>query len=160
MRVGYGSAASEPAGDGAVKRTLLALALLALALPASTVATAADVNEADRGAIRTVIEDQLAAFSRDDADAAFAQAAPGIQTMFRTPEIFMHMVRSAYQPVYRPREVQFRDIVEIDGVPVQHVFLVGPGGELVIALYSMERQPDGAWKIAGCSLVQAPDESI
>ncbi|MCH7888216.1 MAG: DUF4864 domain-containing protein [Proteobacteria bacterium] len=119
-----------------------------------------DLSAADRGAIRTVIEDQLAAFGRDDADAAFAQAAPGIQTKFGTPEIFMHMVRSAYQPVYRPREVQFRDIVEIDGVPVQHVFLVGPGGELVIALYPMERQPDGAWKIAGCYLIQAPDESV
>ena len=143
-----------------MKRTLLALAVLVFALPASTVAAAADVNEADRGAIRAVIEDQLAAFGRDDADAAFAHASPGIQTKFRTPEIFMHMVRTAYQPVYRPREVEFRDIVEIDGVPVQHVFFVGPGGELVIALYSMERQPDGAWKIAGCSLVQAPDESI
>ena len=144
-----------------MKRTLFALAvLLAFALPASTVATAADVNEADRGAIRAVIEDQLAAFSRDDAVAAFAHASPGIQTTFRTPEIFMHMVRTAYQPVYRPREVEFRDIVEIDGVPVQHVFLVGPGGELVTALYPMERQPDGAWKIAGCYLVQAPGEGV
>ncbi|MEE9300022.1 MAG: DUF4864 domain-containing protein [Alphaproteobacteria bacterium] len=143
-----------------MKPTLLALAVLVFALPASTVAAAADVNEADRGAIRAVIEDQLAAFGRDDADAAFAHASPGIQTKFRTPEIFMHMVRTAYQPVYRPREVEFRDIVEIDGVPVQHVFLVGPGGELVTALYPMERQPDGAWKIAGCYLVRAPGEGV
>ena len=143
-----------------MKRTLIALGILVCGLSAQALAQSADLSAADRGAIRTVIEDQLAAFGRDDADAAFAQAAPGIQTKFGTPEIFMHMVRSAYQPVYRPREVQFRDIVEIDGVPVQHVFLVGPGGELVIALYPMERQPDGAWKIAGCYLIQAPDESV
>ena len=36
-----------------------------------------------------------------------------IQGMFGTPEIFMDMVRQGYQPVYRPRVFDFREIVEL-----------------------------------------------
>ncbi len=95
-----------------------------------------------------------------DAVAAFAHAAPEIKRKFGTPETFMRMVRTAYRPVYRPRVVEFRDVVMIDGVPVQRVDLVGPAGKSVIALYPMERQTDGGWKTAGCYLVRAPGENI
>jgi len=38
------------------------------------------------------------------------------------------------------------------------VLLVGPDGQVVIALYFMERQPDASWKINGVRLVEAPDQ--
>ena len=141
-------------------RALFVFAVLAWAVPVAAFAQPAAVNEADRSAIRAVIEDQLAAFQRDDMAAAFAQASPAIQRQFGTAENFMRMVRIGYKPVYRPRLVEFRDIVLVQGEPTQRVFLIGPDRMPVMALYPMEQQPDGAWKINGCYLVRAPDEAV
>jgi hypothetical protein len=121
---------------------------------------AEDLTAADRGAIRAVVGDQLAAFQRDDGAAAFAFASPGIQAQFGTIDNFMTMVRAGYQPVYRPREVAFGDVTIDDGGRiVQRVLLVGPDGAPVTALYTMEQQPDGSWRIAGCTLARAPDKT-
>jgi hypothetical protein len=114
----------------------------------------------ERGAIRQVIEGQIAAFQRGDGNAAFAYASPGIQAKFGDPETFMKMVETGYAPVYRPREVEFRDIEMHGGTPIQKVLVVGPDGQPVMALYAMERQPDGSWRISGCTLVKAPDETV
>lgn len=114
----------------------------------------------DRAAIRQVIESQLAAFQKDDGAQAFSYASPFIQSKFGSPEIFMEMVRTGYRPVYRPREVEFRDLVSENERLFQKVFIVGPDGESVLALYEMQRQPDGTWKINGCILVKAPDQSV
>lgn len=127
-------------------------ALLALALPAE-----AQVSEPDRSAIRDVIERQIEAFRRDDGAAAFGYASPNIQGMFGSPDTFMDMVRQGYRPVYRPRAVEFREIVTLQGMPTQKVHVIGPDGRPVTALYPMSRQADGSWRIEGC-ILQAPDE--
>ena len=108
-------------------------------------------------AIRGVIQAQLEAFRRDDGEAAFAHASPGIRAMFGDAATFLEMVRAGYAPVHRPREVEFRGLGLEDGRPTQRVLLVGPDGVPVIARYTMERQPDGSWRIAGCVLERAPD---
>ena len=138
--------------------TLILLLIFApLILPVAAQTMPSTVGEADKVEIRKVIEEQLGAFQRDDAQAAFAQASPNIQAMFQTPDRFMSMVRGGYQPVYRPRQVEFRDIIDIDGTPTQKVFIIGPDGAPVMALYPMEQQADGTWKISGCYLVPAGD---
>ncbi|EWY36476.1 hypothetical protein N825_26535 [Skermanella stibiiresistens SB22] len=106
-----------------------------------------------------VIQGQLDAFQRDDADAAFGYASPMIQGMFGSPATFIGMVRQGYPPVYRPRGVDFLDLAVVDGRLTQRVLLVGPDGAAVVALYFMERQPDGAWRIDGCVLLEAPGRS-
>jgi hypothetical protein len=111
------------------------------------------VPDADRQAIRQVIESQLQAFLRDDGSAAFAFATPAIQAMFQTPDNFMAMVRAGYQPVYRPQAVSFKDIVEFNGGPAQRVVVVGPDGVPVMAVYPMRRMEDGSWRIDGCYLL-------
>jgi Domain of unknown function (DUF4864) len=147
---------ARPVITRAVIALFFALALPWLALPLH----AESLSAADRGAVRAVIEDQLAAFQRDDGAAAFTFASPGIQAEFGTVENFMAMARSGYQPVYRPREVAFGDAtVGDDGRIVQRVLLVGPDGVPVMALYTMERQPDGSWRIAACMLTKAPDKT-
>jgi hypothetical protein len=70
------------------------------------------------------------------------------------------MAKAAYMPVYRPREVQFRRLVEIEGEPVQPVLLVGPDFAGVTAYYIMQQQADGSWRISGCYLVRMEDESV
>ena len=119
----------------------------------------ASASPADAAAIRAVIEHQLAAFQRDDAAAAFSDASPGIQAKFGTPDIFMEMVRTGYQPVYRPRETEFRDLVAGPAGLVQKVLFVGPDGRPVLAMYSMEREDDGNWRISGCVLLEPTDQT-
>ncbi len=126
--------------------------MLALALPAQ-----AQVSASDQTAIRETIERQVEAFRRDDGAAAFGYASPSIQGMFGTAETFMDMVRQGYQPVYRPRAFEFREIVTLHGMVTQKVHVIGPDGRPVTAFYPMAQQPDGSWRIEGCYL-QAPEE--
>lgn len=120
------------------------------------------VSDSDRSAIRQVIENQLAAFQlaafqHDDGGEAFSYASPGIQRRFGTPDTFMAMVRNGYAAVYRPREVEIRGLRVEGGTIQQEVLFVGPDGKPVIAVYTMQRQADGSWKINGVYLIAAPD---
>lgn len=133
----------------------LVLALLLWA-PATRAGTGGDAGDAgDAAAIRSVIEAQLQAFRADDGPRAFGYASPAIQGLFGDPETFMGMVRQGYPAVYRPREVEFRDLAPEGGGLTQRVLFVGPDGVPVMAAYLMQRQPDGSWRINGCVLERA-----
>ncbi len=119
-----------------------------------------DPGTVDVQSIRGVIEQQIDAFKRDDATGAYSFAAPSIQKIFPTAEIFMRMVRQGYQPVYRPRSFAFDELTRIEGKLVQPVRVVGPDGVPVTALYIMEQQSDGSWKIGGCVLTREPGQGI
>src|SRR6185312_8088246 len=67
-------------------RILVVIGLLAGFAPPAQAQDQA-LSAADRGAIRQTIQDQVAAFRRDDDDAAFGYASPTIQTMFGTSTI-------------------------------------------------------------------------
>ena len=140
-----------------LRAALLMLLLLPAAAPSARADATADLTAADRAAIRQVVQSQLEAFQRDDGAAAYAYASPMIQQKFGSPEVFMTMVRTAYEPVYRPSQVLFQEVVDLYGQPAQVVFLVGPDGEPVVAYYPMERQADGTWRIDGCILRETTD---
>ncbi|HWT97908.1 MAG TPA: DUF4864 domain-containing protein [Terriglobales bacterium] len=129
---------------------------------AGTLFAQAETQPADPAtiqAIHGIISDQMAAFRRDDATAAFNDASPFIQSRFQRPDIFLEMVKSGYAPVYRPQQVEFRDLVPAaDGLD-QRVFVLGPDGRAYLAHYLMQRQPDGGWKINGCILEVLDDRS-
>jgi hypothetical protein len=133
------------------------LVLLGVLVSLVSGAQAQDVSDADRTAIRDIIQSQVDAFRHDDGDAAFALASPSIRGMFGSSDIFMDMVRQGYQPVYRPKEFDFAEIVTLDGQVTQKVHVVGPDGRPVTAFYPMTQLPDGSWRINGCYL-QAPEE--
>lgn len=111
------------------------------------------ITNSERAFIRSVVEQQLQALQQDDAAGAFAFASPGIQQQFRTAENFMHMVKIAYQAVYRPRSVLFENIASLEGIPAQPVLLLDSEGIPVRAIYLMEKQFDRTWRINGCYLV-------
>ena len=136
-----------------------ALVFLLLLAVAPTGARALELPDGAPGAIRQVIEAQIAAFRADDGAAAFAMASPSIRGIFGDVATFMTMVKRGYRPVYRPRSFEFRDIVEWRGQPTQEVVVVGPDGQVVLALYPMQLQPDGRWLINGCTLMALPDGS-
>ena len=134
------------------RRDWLGLVLLSLILsPCAAVAQA----DADRTAIQQVIRSQIDAFRHDDATGAFGFATPSLQAEFGTPETFITMVRQAYAPVYRPQSVVFTTLVPAPGGLVQTVNLVGPDGLSYTAEYTMQKQPNGTWRIGGCTLAKS-----
>jgi hypothetical protein len=135
--------------------TMLRNCLLGLALALPAWPAAADrVNSADAAEIRTVINRQIDAFRRDDAQGAFALASPGVQQAFRTPEKFLDVVRLSYGAVYRPTAVAFLDLLVMGDDVVQQVQVTDRAGTQWLAYYAMQRQRDGSWKANGCHLVQ------
>ena len=136
------------------RRLMIVAALIACLVP-SAVARAVPVADGpDRGAILGVIQSQLDAFLRDDGVAAFSYASPRIREKFGSPENFMTMVRVGYPAVYRPRDIEFMAIQQRDDLIFQPVRFVGADGESVIALYEMQRQADGTWKINGVYMIR------
>ena len=140
---------------GALFRALLGFVLLIGSLQASAQGALAS---ADARAVREVIEAQLDAFRKDDAERAFSLATPGIRQTFGTAENFMTMVRTSYAVVYRPASVAFEPPVILDGDVVQPVRLSDEQGRAWIALYPMQRQPDGTWRTNGCQLARVPGQ--
>src|SRR5262245_26076516 len=101
--------------------------IVAMLLAGATAARADEaVAPADAAAIRQVIQGQMEAFRSDNWSAAFAFASPGIQSKFQSPQVFSRMVTEAYQPVYRPRGVQFREVQAGESGPTQEVVVLGP----------------------------------
>lgn len=124
---------------------------LATALP-QTSARAEGKGPADAQAIRKVIQTQLNAFRRDDAASAFRMAAPSIQRRYRTPKFFLSIVRRHYAPVYRARVATFGRLAMWRGSLTQEVSILAADGRRYTALYPMQKQPDGSWRIAGCAI--------
>jgi len=118
------------------------------------------VTSPDAAAIQAVIQDQLDAFNRDDGVRAFSHASPQIQGIFQTVEIFMSMVRTGYEPVYRSAHAEFGQLHVIENEPVQEVYVTGQDGRSVLAVYTMQQQEDGTWRINGCSLYPVPDLAV
>lgn len=104
---------------------------------------------------RALIERQLDAFGRDDAAAAYSEAAPQVKAIFPDADTFMSMVRRGYAPVYRHRSVEFGPAtVESDTIQQEATF-IDAQGKAWKAIYRLSRGPDGAWLISACQLIEA-----
>jgi hypothetical protein len=135
-----------------------ASAILAIAL---TLIVAAPANAADGDDIKSVIESQLNAFAADDGNGAYAHAAPIVKQVFPTVEQFMAMVKQGYQPVYRNTNRIYSDVFpDRLGRPAMRVVLTGQNGKRYEALYAMEKQADGTWKIASCMVLEIPAQEV
>lgn len=131
-------------------------ALVLLVGLATAPARAEDVTSGEAQEFQRIISEQIDAFRSDDGGRAYSYAAPMIQKAFPTSDVFMEMVRKGYAPVYRPRSFAFGKITnEMNNRPTQRVSIIDSNGKAWIALYAFEKQPDGSWKIIGCSLVES-----
>lgn len=139
------------ASRGAAMLLLAALAVALLAQSA-TVPGEQKLPAAEWNAIKKVIGEQRAALVAGDAARAFAHATPGIRAQFGTPDNFLSMVRTAYDALVSARYAEFLEGAVIEGVVIQPLRLIAPDNTVQVALYTMEKQKDGRWKIAGCVL--------
>ena len=135
-------------------RSILAIVLWGF----MSVASLADsISAVDKAEFQRIITAQITAFKADDGPAAYDFAAPVVRNIFPTPEIFMTMVKQGYPQVYRPQSFNFTEaLIDPMGRPAQKMTVVGPDGKSYTALYSMEKQPDGTWRISGCTLLEIP----
>ncbi|MBV9589635.1 MAG: DUF4864 domain-containing protein [Hyphomicrobiales bacterium] len=128
----------------------LAGAMLTLGLPAALAFT-----EGDRTESRAVIEQQIDAFRRDDGATAFSFASPELRAIFQSPEHFMAMVRNGYAPVYRPKAYNFSGMAETAEGLTATLTIEDADGQVWTAIYTLEKQADGSWKITSCHLQKA-----
>jgi hypothetical protein len=114
--------------------------------------TDSTLRAAEWASIRQVIGDQRKALKAGDGRKALSFASPGIREQFGTPEIFLAMVRDAYGALIGARYTEFLEGAVIDGAVIQPLRLVAPDNTVMVALYTMEKDMDGRWRIAGCVL--------
>lgn len=118
---------------------------------------AQDAMAPDAG-IESTIRSQIDAFRADDFAEAFSFAAPNIQTIFRTPDNFGAMVRNGYPMVWRPSDLRFGELREIEGALWQKVIVQDAEGQTFVLDYRMV-EIDGTWRISGVQILPAPELS-
>lgn len=125
--------------------------LLAAVLALSQAALAQAVpSTSDWAEIKRVIAAQREALVGGDGESAFSLAAPSIRRQFGDVETFMRMVRQSYRALIEARYVEFLDGAVIAGDIVQPLRLVLPDGTVMVAIYGVQRQANGEWRITAC----------
>ena len=66
----------------------------------------------------------------------------------------MSMVERAYAPVFRHKSFEFGDTRTEGNWIAQRVHIIDANGEAWEAMYTLEQQADGSYKITGCSLLK------
>lgn len=136
--------------------------LLGLLMPAWTTGAAVteEISADDAIAIHVAVQTQLDAFAEDDAASAFELATSDTQTKIGSADNFLHLVKKHYNPIYRHQIVIFSRPEVIEGETIQLVRVTDRDSHVWLALYHMQRETDGRWKIDGCQLFETTSISI
>jgi hypothetical protein len=119
------------------------------------VALPAGAQSGGKTAIEGVIQGQMDAFAKDDVAEAFRFASPNIKRIFGSSENFGMMVQQGYPMVWKPANIRYLDLREIDGQMWQKVMVTDAAGAIHILDYAMT-EVGGVWQIDGVQLLQAP----
>lgn len=141
------------------RRRLRWLAAVGLGLAAffaldtsATLAATPPMRASDWKSIKQVIAAQRAALIAGDGEKAFGYATPAIRAQFGDADTFMAMVQVGYPALLTARYTQFLEGAVIDGLIIQPLRLVDADNSVRVALYTMEKQKTGAWRISGCRI--------
>ncbi|MBL8644259.1 MAG: DUF4864 domain-containing protein [Rhodospirillaceae bacterium] len=111
-----------------------------------------DTKNDPASAIRRVIEQQLDAIRKDDAERAFSFASPNIRRAFRDADTFMALVMKDYAPMRRWQAATFLDLRTYEGHYVQRVKLTDNKGASSVANYALIKAATGEWWVAGVAM--------
>jgi hypothetical protein len=139
------------------KRLALAVVILLFGLMAPWTIDSAisqEIDPADVEAIHRVVQSQLDAFAEDDAVKAFDLSTSSTQNLLGTPGNFLQLIKEQYPAVYRNRRAFFSATEIFDEQALQVVQLTDPDNYVWVAIYKMQREVDGSWKIQGCKLLE------
>jgi hypothetical protein len=112
-------------------------------------------DEPRNPAIENTIQSQIDAFRADDFATAFTFASPNIKSMFGSSDRFGMMVQRGYPMVWRPADVEYLELRDIDGRLFQKVLIEDASGVMHVLDYQMIETENG-WQINGVQLLQAP----
>jgi hypothetical protein len=118
------------------------------------------LSSIDAVAAKAVVQGQLSAFAKDDAELTFSFAAPNIKSVFKTPQNFVDMVIKSYPVVHRPVKVSFMKPVSVGTDLLLPVQMTDTSGKAWIANYTLQQQPDGKWLINGCVLFEDKSQKL
>jgi hypothetical protein len=124
-----------------------------------SVAVPASMNALDAKAITVVVQKQLDAFAKDDAKSAFALAGPVTQLQMGSADNFLQLIKKYYYPIYRHQVAYLLRPEILDGNIVQVVRLTDRDSHVWLAIYWMQRDDAGNWKIDGCQLLETTSVS-
>ena len=111
------------------------------------------LRAAEWTAIRQVIDDQQAALKAGDGAKAFVVRIAGNPRAVRQhPNTSWRWCANGYGALLAARYTEFLEGAVIDGVVIQPMRIIAPDNSVLVALYTMEKQKDGRWRIAGCVL--------
>ncbi|HXL85120.1 MAG TPA: DUF4864 domain-containing protein [Casimicrobiaceae bacterium] len=110
------------------------------------------MRASDWKSIKQVIAAQRAALIAGEGAKAFGYATPAIRAQFGEADIFMAMVQVGYPALLTARYTEFLEGAVIDGLIIQPLRLVDADNSVRVALYTMEKQKTGAWRISGCRI--------
>lgn len=131
-----------------MKKAIAAIVALSVSVPITAFAGEAEIRDA-----QSIISRQIDAFLAGDNERAYSFASPGIKRLFPTVEAFMNMVTRGYQPVWKPQSYTFGKSSEPSATTImQQLLVVGPDGKNYEAVYTLELQPDGTYRITSVSL--------
>lgn len=133
--------------------------LVGLALPLCALA-ADEITQEDKIAIHAVVQSQLDALAQDDADTAFALATADSRNRLGDPDTFLRIIKEHFTPIYRHQRALFSAPEMIAGHMVQIVRLTDGDNSVWLAVYQMQREMDGNWKIEGCKLLETASVSV
>ncbi|MGV3741660.1 MAG: DUF4864 domain-containing protein [Burkholderiaceae bacterium] len=136
------------------------LVVLAFSMTAAhAIAQESTASTAQAQAITQVVRLQLAAFAEDDAEKAFSLATAETQSLAGTPTELLRVIKRRFAPVYRHRQALFSEPEIIGTHGLQVVQLIDHENLVWIAIYQVEREADGTWKVDGCQLFETKDFS-
>lgn len=107
-----------------------------------------------------VIMEHLAAIGRRDAEQAYAMTTVKFHEKFRDPAGFLNKMRLEYRSLYNYDKVTFLDGNEEGDMKIQRVKVKDRYGDKPsIAIYRLERQPDGRWLIDSLTVLGGGEEA-
>ena len=118
----------------------------------AALAATPQMRASDWKSIKQVIAAQRAALVAGKGEKAFGYATPAIRAQFGDADIFMAMVQLEYSALLTARYTEFLEGAVIDGLIIQPLRLVDADNSVRVALYTMEKQKNGAWRISGCRI--------
>jgi len=127
----------------------------ALGVLAAMISTPAVAHESGAIAAQSVVQDQLDAFQRGDADSAFELASPELQADFDNAGSFLEIVRAKYAPFFHRRQLEFGALAISGDAAAQGLQIVDDQGEVWTVVYELARRPDGSWAVSNCFLLRS-----
>lgn len=106
---------------------------------------------------RSIIGQQIQAFLDNDADKAYSFASPAIQTKFQNKDLFFAMVKKSYSPVYRPGNYAYGRSKIAGDYLYQEVIINDVDGKDWTAVYSLQKQDDGSYRINGVQILPSAE---